>query len=121
MPFADHCGGPDGVRELIDEGTLEVIPLAFLRGRSLRNSIVYSTESENLTKEHIQLLLGRIDEGSELWIEGDIKQRDRKVFEKSQGIESLIEKLKGNSLFGYIHLEKTERSNVAALADLLDD
>lgn len=120
MPFADHCGGIDGLQMLIDQKRLEIIPLAFLRGRSLRNSIIYSTESENLTKEHIQLLIGRVDEGSELWIEGDIKQRDRAIFEKSQGMEKLINSLKGHRLFGYVHLEKSERSETARLADLLD-
>lgn len=120
MPLADHCGGIEGIKYLIEEGKLEVIPLGFLRGRSIRNSILYSMESENLTKQHIQLILGRIDEGSQLWMDGDIRQRDRVAFEKSQGLEILVERLQGNPLFGYIHLLKTERSETAALADLLD-
>ena len=41
MPFADHCGGVDGINRLVAEGKLEVIPLAFLRGRSIKNSILY--------------------------------------------------------------------------------
>ena len=73
MPFADHCGGVEGVQMLIEQGKLEVIPLGFLRGRSIRNAILYSMESENLTKEHIQLIMGRIDEGSQLWVDGDLK------------------------------------------------
>lgn len=120
LPIADHCGGIDGVNLLIEQGKLEVVPLAFLRGRSLRNCIIYSMESENLTKEHIQLLMGRVDEGSELWIDGDVKQRDKAVFEKSRGLETMIERLAGNPYFGYVHLIKSERSKVAALADLLD-
>lgn len=120
MPFADHCGGIEGIEYLIEEGRLEVVPLGFLRGRSIRNSILYSMESENLTKQHIQLILGRVDEGSQLWMDGDIRQRDRTTFEKSQGLETLVEKLQGNPLFGYVHLLKTERSATAALADLLD-
>ena len=120
MPFADHCGGVEGIKYLIDNGKLEVIPLGFLRGRSIQNSIIYSMESENLLKEHIQLLMGRVDTGSELWLDGDLKQRDRSSFEKSKGLETMIEKLSGNKLFGYIHLVKSERSEVAALADLLD-
>lgn len=119
-PFADHCGGMDGVRMLTDNGRLEVIPLGFLRGRSIKNSILYSMESENLTKEHIQLIMGRIDSGSQLWMDGDLKQRDRVSFEKSRGLECMIERLQGNSLFGYMHMPKSERSEVAALADLLD-
>ena len=77
MPLADHAGGEDGIRKMLEDGTLEVIPLGHLRGRSLRNSIVFCTECENLTKQHIQLLMGRIDEGSQLWLDGDTKQRDR--------------------------------------------
>ena len=77
-------------------------------------------ESENLTKEHIQLIMGRVDKGSELWMDGDIKQRDRQVFENSQGLETMIDRLKGNPLFAYIDLKKNERSGVASLADLLD-
>ena len=120
MPLADHCGGIEGLKTLIDTGRLEVIPLGFLRGRSIRNSILYSMESENLTKEHIQLIMGRIDEGSQLWMDGDIKQRDRNSFEKSRGLEIMIERLAGNPNFGYVKLEKSERSEVARMADLLD-
>lgn len=120
MPFADHCGGVEGLQLWIEQGQLEVIPLAFLRGRSIRNSIIYSMESENLTKEHIQLIMGRVDQGSELWLDGDVKQRDKSSFEKSKGLETMVERLAGNKLFGYVHLIKSERSEIAQLADLLD-
>lgn len=120
MPLADHCGGIDGIYQLLEHKQLEVIPLGFLRGRSLKNSIVYCTEAENLTKQHIQLLMGRIDEGSQLWLDGDLKQRDRAAFNQSQGLETTIERLVGNRLFGHIHLDQSERSEVARLADLLD-
>lgn len=121
LPFADHCGGLEGIKRLVEEGRLEVIPLAYLRGRSIRNAIIYSMESENLTKEHIQLIIGRVDEGSQVWFDGDLKQRDKGVFEKSQGLERMIERLQGDSLFGYVHMPKVERSVVAALADKMDD
>lgn len=121
MPLADHAGGEEGIKKMLENGTLEVIPLGHLRGRSLRNSIVFCTECENLTKQHIQLLMGRIDEGSQLWLDGDTKQRDRSIFEQSAGLEKMIARLAGNKLFAHIHLEKSERSEVAALADLLDD
>ena len=120
MPLADHAGGEEGIKKMLENGTLEVIPLGHLRGRSLRNCIVFCTECENLTRQHIQLLMGRIDEGSQLWLDGDIKQRDKDIFEKSAGLERMIERLAGNKLFAHIHLEKSERSEVAALADLLD-
>jgi predicted ribonuclease YlaK len=52
-PFMDHVGGEEGVKMLIESGKLEVIPLGFLRGRSIRKSIIICSEAENLTKEHI--------------------------------------------------------------------
>ena len=121
MPFADHCGGVEGLKMLIDSGKLEVIPLGFLRGRSIRNSILYSMESESLTKQHIQLIMGRVDEGTQLVMDGDFKQKDRTIFERSQGLETMVERLVGNEYFGYVNLKKSERSKVAQLADLLDD
>lgn len=120
-PFADHCGGFEGAKRLVEEGKLEVIPLAYLRGRSIRNAIIYSMESENLTKEHIQLIIGRADEGTQVWFDGDLKQRDKTIFEKSQGLECMIDKLKDDPLFGYIHMPKVERSAIAALADKMDE
>lgn len=121
MPLADHCGGPDGLRGLIEDEKVEVVHLGFLRGRDIKNSIIVCSEAENLTKQHIQLLLGRVGEGSNLWLDGDLKQRDKAAFEKSAGLELMIERLKGNKLFGYVKLVKTERSETARLADLLDD
>lgn len=120
-PMLDHVGGEVGAKMLIENKQLEVIPLAFLRGRSIKNAIIISSEAENLTKEHIQLLLGRVDEGSNLWMDADLRQGDREVFEKSAGIETMVERLKGDPLFGYVHLVKSERSATARLADKLND
>lgn len=120
-PFLDHAGGEEGVKKLLDEDKLWVIPLGHLRGRSLKNCILLCSECENFTKEHLQLLMGRIDEGSQLWLDGDLKQRDKLIFEKSAGIEKMVNRLSGNKLFAYVHLKKAERSEVAALADELDD
>ena len=120
-PFLDHAGRDEGVKKLIDEDRLWVIPLGHLRGRSLKNCILLCSECENFTKEHLQLLMGRIDEGSQLWLDGDLKQRDKLIFEKSAGIEKMVDRLTGKKLFAYVHLKKSERSEVAAMADYLDD
>ena len=120
-PLIDHAGGEEGVSKLLDEGKLVVIPLGHLRGRSLKNCIIFCTECENLTRQHIQLLMGRVDEGTQLWLDGDLKQRDKHIFEQSAGIERMVERLSGHKRFAYVHLEKSERSEVAAMADMLDD
>lgn len=120
MPLADHVGGVDGIEMLMNDGRLEMQHLGFIRGRDIKNSIIMCSEAENLTKQHVQLLIGRVGEGSNLWLDGDFKQVDSKVFEVNNGLNIAIDKLKGHPLFGYVHLEKSERSATAAMADLLD-
>lgn len=120
MPLADHLGGESGLEMFINQGKIEIQHLGFIRGRNITNSIIYCSESENMTKEHMQLLIGRVAEGSTLWINGDNKQVDDKVFERNNGLSILVDKLKGNSKFATVMLQKTERSETAALADILD-
>ena len=119
-PFVDHVGDKMKVEKMIKEGQLEIEPLQSLRGRNIENAIIMCSESENLTKEHIQLIIARAAEGSAVWLDGDVRQRDKAAFEKSKGIETMIKKLAGDPLFGYVKLIKTERSPTAALADKLD-
>lgn len=124
MPFAqiiaDHVGGQMQLESFINQGKIELCHLGFLRGRDIKNAIVYCSEAENLTKEHIQLLLGRIGEGSQLWMNGDYKQVDADIFRVNNGLQKAITTLSGNPNFGFVKLQKTERSKVAMLADLLD-
>ena len=120
MPMADHLGGIDGLSLMISRGQIEIVHLGFMRGRDIKNSIIICSEAENMTKEHIQLLLGRVGEGSALWINGDFKQCDAEVFRKNSGLMVAVDKLKGHPRFGYVKLLKTERSETAAMADMLD-
>ena len=120
MCLADHVGGVDGLSYMIEKGIVEVVHLGFIRGRDIKNSIILCSEAENLTKEHIQLLIGRVGEGSSLWINGDFKQTDLAIFERNNGLMIAIDRLKGHPRFGYVKLIKTERSETAAMADLLD-
>lgn len=120
MPIADHVGGVEGIEYLQRSGQLEITHLGWLRGRDIKRSILYVTEAGNLTKEHVQLLLGRVGEGSNLWLDGDLKQVDMPIFSSNSGMSVAINKLAGNPLFGYVHLQKSERSETSALADLLD-
>ena len=120
MPLADHVGGVDGLESLMDNQQIEVEHLGFIRGRDIKNTIIMCSEAENMTKEHVQLLLGRVGEGSALWLNGDYKQTDHKVFTENNGLMIAVDRLKGHPKFGFVKLVKTERSETAAMADLLD-
>lgn len=120
MPLADHLGGEIGLDMQLMQGTIEIEHLGHIRGRDFKNCIVYCSEAENLTREHVQLLIGRIGEGSALWVNGDFKQTDSPLYRMNNGLLSAVTKLAGYEKFGYIQLQKTERSETAAMADLLD-
>ena len=118
-PLIDHLGGEEGLRNAMDDGQVEIQHLGFIRGRDIKNSIVLCSEAENLTAAHAALLLSRIGEGSQLWLDGDTAQTDHKKFERDSGIEAIVRSLAGNPLFGYVELQKTERSAVAELASII--
>lgn len=120
MPLADHLGGRDALDMQIQRGKVEVEHLGFMRGRDIKNSIIFVTEAEHLTRDHVKLLLGRVAEGSIIIFEGDCQQIDKKAFENSNGLMAAIDCLKGNRLFSYVHLRESVRSETAKLADLLD-
>lgn len=114
----DHIG-PQKFDEYINSGLIEPAHLSSLRGRDLKNSCIIVDEAENLLDTNIQLLLGRVSTNSEIIFCADIKQCDY-AHEDQSGIPKMIERLAGNKLFGMVKLLKTERSEVAALADALD-
>lgn len=115
----EDCIGPQAYEDMINNGQIEPAHLSSIRGRDLKNCIILVDEAENLLTSNIQLLLGRVAANTEIIFCADVKQCDY-ADEKMSGIPKLIERLKGNRLFGMIKLVKTERSEVAALADLLD-
>nr|DAU46777.1 MAG TPA: NYN ribonuclease and ATPase [Caudoviricetes sp.] len=119
-PFMD-AATEELTTQMLENGTLKVLHLGFMRGRDIRNSLIICSEGENLTTHQIQMLVGRISEGSMLMMDADLRQRDKDIFEKSRGIEKMIDKMKGHPLFGYVYLPKSERSPASALADLLDE
>ena len=120
MVLADHLGGETGLDMQIMSGNIEIEHLGYIRGRDIKNTIIYCSEAENFTKEHVQLLIGRVGSGSSLWMNGDFRQTDSHVFRINNGLLSTVQKLAGHEKFGYVRLEKTERSETAAMADLLD-
>lgn len=120
MPLADHIGGKYMLDQFMQKGQIEVEHLGFLRGRDIKNTIIFCSEAEHLTREHVQLLLGRVAEGSILILEGDVRQIDAKAFERDNGLTAAIDKLKGNRLCSYVHLDESVRSETAKLADLLN-
>jgi phosphate starvation-inducible PhoH-like protein len=78
---------PDRVNDFLDNGQIEVAPLAFLRGRTLNDSFVILDEAQNTTPEQMKMFLTRLGFGSQIVVTGDITQIDLPRGERSGLIE----------------------------------
>lgn len=112
-------------KEVIDEvlarGVLEVLPLTHIRGRSLHDTFVIVDEAQSLERNVLLTMLSRIGQKSRVVLTHDVAQRDNLRVGRHDGIASVVETLKGQSLFGHVTLTRSERSEIAALVtDLLD-
>lgn len=110
------------MEEVFERGLIEVLPLTHIRGRSLHDAFVIVDEAQSLERNVLLTVLSRIGQNSRVVLTHDIAQRDNLRVGRHDGIASVIEALKGQSLFGHITLQRSERSEIAALVtDLLDD
>jgi phosphate starvation-inducible protein PhoH and related proteins len=66
----------DMVHKLTENGIIEIAPLAYMRGRTLNNSVVILDEAQNTTAEQMKMFLTRLGEGSKMFITGDVTQVD---------------------------------------------
>jgi PhoH-like ATPase len=110
------------MEEVFERGLIEVLPLTHIRGRSLHDAFVIVDEAQSLERNVLLTVLSRIGQNSRVVLTHDVAQRDNLRVGRHDGIASVIEALKGQSLFGHITLQRSERSEIAALVtDLLDD
>jgi PhoH-like ATPase len=108
-----------GLELLLNQNKIEMVYLGTIRGRSLSDSFILVSECQNLTTNLVKTILSRVGENSVIVFDGDLDQIDKKVFEKDNGLVSMIESLKGHKLFGVCELVDIERSEVAKLAALI--
>lgn len=100
-----------------ESGLIEVEALTYLRGRSLPNQFFIIDDAQNLTPHEIKTIVSRAGEGSKIVLTGDPYQIDNPYLDdSSNGLVYLIDRFKGQEIFGHINFTKTERSQLAALA-----
>ncbi|MBJ7433007.1 MAG: PhoH family protein [Microbacteriaceae bacterium] len=110
------------MEEVVERGLIEVLPLTHIRGRSLHDAFVIVDEAQSLERNVLLTVLSRIGQNSRVVLTHDVAQRDNLLVGRHDGIASVIEALKGQNLFGHITLQRSERSDIAALVtDLLDN
>ena len=65
------------IEGMIEEGIIEIAPLAFMRGRTFKNSYILADEMQNATANQMKMLLTRLGDGSRMAVTGDLAQADR--------------------------------------------
>lgn len=101
----------DKVDKEVTEGNIEVIPLAFMRGRNLSNCCVIVDEAQNITSNQMELLLGRICSGSKMILCGDISQIDLKD-KKLSGFDFICKHMDKIDGFSVITLKTNHRDPI---------
>jgi len=118
--FKENSKDYQRIKEMVDNEKLLVTPLAFIRGRSLSSIIFIVDESQNLTPLEVKTIISRAGEGTKIVFTGDINQIDTPYLDtESNGLSFLIDRMKGQSLYAHVALEKGERSALANLANAL--
>jgi PhoH-like ATPase len=108
------------ITELVNQEKLLIQPLAYIRGRSLSNIFFIVDEAQNLTPHEVKTIITRAGEGTKIIFTGDIYQIDTPYLDsQSNGLSTLIDRLKDHELYAHITLEKGERSELANLANEL--
>lgn len=79
----------DQMRRCMDEDVIEVVPLAYMRGRTLNKAFVILDEAQNTTVSQMKMFLTRMGEGSQVVVSGDISQTDLPPHTKSGLIDAL--------------------------------
>ncbi len=118
--FGENERKHKAIIEMEQNGKIIISPLAFIRGRSLSNILFIVDEAQNLTPHEIKTIITRAGENTKIIFSGDVHQIDTPYLdEQSNGLAYLIDRLKGQSLFANIKLEKGERSELANIANEL--
>ena len=65
------------IAEMLEEGVIEISPLAYMRGRTFKNAFIVADEMQNATPSQMKMLLTRLGEGSRMVVTGDLAQADR--------------------------------------------
>lgn len=108
------------IDEMVQSDKLTIVPLAYIRGRSLSNVIFIIDEAQNLTPHEIKTIITRAGEQTKIIFTGDIFQIDTPYLDaESNGLSYLVDRLADSDLYAHVGLEKGERSQLANVASTL--
>jgi phosphate starvation-inducible PhoH-like protein len=109
--------GPEGAQRLLERQTVEVAPLAFMRGRTLNRSFIILDEAQNTSPEQMKMFLTRIGFGSKVVVTGDVTQVDVPGGRSGLfGLESILGSVEGVE---FVHLTQRDVVRHRIVADIV--
>ena len=110
---------PDSIPRLMSAGTIEVAPLAYMRGRTLNDSFIILDEAQNTSAEQMKMFLTRLGFGSRMVVTGDITQVDLPVGQAS-GLRLVQEILEGVEDIQFIRLTSHDEVRHRLVGDIVN-
>lgn len=105
------------LRWVTESKRLEMEAVTYIRGRSLPKMFIIIDEAQNLTPHEVKTIISRAGEGTKVVLCGDPTQIDKPHLDRdSSGLTFTVDKFQNRPIYGHITLEKTERSELAAIA-----
>jgi PhoH-like ATPase len=112
-----HSQSIKSADQLIKAKVIEIEALSFIRGRSLPKQYIIVDEAQNLSPHEVKTIVSRAGKDTKMVLTGDPYQIDNPYLDaSSNGLTYLVEAFKGQSLYGHVFLDKSERSVLAELA-----
>ena len=114
--------GFDRVTKAFEKGTIEIAPLAFMRGRTLNHSFVILDEAQNTTPEQMKMFLTRIGFGSKAVVTGDVSQIDLPKGSESGLVEAahVLRKVRGIAMTRFSSIDVVRHPLVARIVEAYD-
>jgi len=111
---------PQDIVAMIEDQVVEIAPLAFMRGRTFKNSWIIADEMQNATPAQVKMLMTRIGHNSRIVITGDVEQADR--VGANNGLQDLVTRLSNSPVAGIAVCELSTRDvqRHAIITDVLD-
>ncbi|MEO1064620.1 MAG: PhoH family protein [Actinomycetota bacterium] len=109
---------PEAIQRMLGRSTIEVAPLAFMRGRTLNQSFIILDEAQNTTPEQMKMFLTRIGFGSKAVITGDTTQVD--IDRGRSGLDGLERVMRGVDNMGFVHLTGVDVVRHKIVQDIVD-
>lgn len=108
------------IEEMQHDNRLIIEALAYIRGRSLSDSLLIVDEAQNLTPHEVKTIITRAGENTKVVLTGDVEQIDSPYLDaESNGLAYMIDKMTGQQLFAHVNLIRGERSELSEIASNL--